>query len=159
MIIAALAVLVVGCSSGSNSPTQPGGFAGELAVTSADLLVDGESVAGQTMPVGHGEGMAARFEAHLMMDGAPAPGYQMWVEYDRPMGMGPQQGRFRLYDDGTNGDRVPGDGIYCFEDFEGMYACHRNNARRGDYHYEFYGIDHQGEHTNHMDFMVHLGQN
>lgn len=154
-----LAVLVGGCSdSGGSSPTQPG-VDSELTVTSADLLVGGTSVAGQTLPPGHGEGMMARFEAHLKLGSAPAPGFAVWAEYDRPMGMGPLHGKFPLYDDGTHGDPVAGDGVYCFEDVEGLYACHRNNAHHGDYHYQFYGMDHAGNETNRMGFTVHIASN
>jgi hypothetical protein len=65
------------------------------------------------------------------------------------MGSGHHQGRFQLYDDGTHGDHVPGDGLYCFEDFAAEYGCHGPKAQPGEYHYEFWGEHQQdGHHSN-----------
>jgi hypothetical protein len=158
IVLGALAALAVGCSGGNHdSPTAPG--TQTLAVSRADLLVGGVSVAGQTMRHGHGEGLTARFEAHLMLGPNPAPGYPVWVDYERPMGMMPHQGRFRLYDDGTHGDPIPGDGTYCFEDLQARYACHRRNAMSGEYRYEFYGLDHGGRETERVRLHVRISQN
>ena len=80
----------------------------------------------------------------------------MWLEFERPrgMGMGHHTGRIPLYDDGTHGDRVAGDGLYCFEDFVGDYGCHSDDANSGEYHYEFYGVHHDGHESNHMTVSV-----
>ena len=150
---------LVSCSSGSDSssptnPTNP-----SLVMTSADVLVSGQSVAGGTFPQGHGESSSTRFEAELKWDGQPAPGQMVWLEFDRPMGMGHgmmrHTDRVQMYDDGTHGDRVAGDGIYCLEDFAGDYGCHRADSEPGEYHYEFYGVHAaDGNETNHMSVMV-----
>ncbi len=157
IVTAALLVLTLGaCSSGSDSssPTDPANA--ELTMTSADVLVSGQSVAGQTFSQGHGEGSSTRFEAELMLNGQMAPGQMAWLEFDRPMGMGMMHhtGRVQLHDDGTHGDRVAGDGIYCLEDFKGDYGCHRADAEPGEYNYEFYGEHQDGHESNHMTVKV-----
>jgi hypothetical protein len=158
---AALLVLVsfVACSSSGDdgSPTSPANP--DLMMTSADILVSGQSVAGGTFSQGHGEGSSTRFEAELMSNGQPAPGQMVWLEFDRPMmggnGMMRHTDRVQMYDDGTHGDRVAGDGIYCLEDFQGDYGCHRADAEPGEYHYEFYGVHAtDGHETNHMQVQV-----
>ena len=162
LVLAAVALLVLtlgACSSGSDSssPTDPPNS--ELTMTSADILVSGQSVAGGTFSQGHGEGSSTRFKAELMLNGQPAPGQMAWLEFDRPMGMGNDMmrhtDRVQMYDDGTHGDRVAGDGIYCLEDFAGDYGCHRADAEPGEYHYEFYGVHAtDGHETNHMQVKV-----
>jgi len=154
---ALFALSMVACSSGSDddSPTSPGNS--DLIMTSADILVSGQSVAGGTFSQGHGEGSSTRFEAELMSEGQMAPGQMVWLEFDRPMGMGMMRhaDRVQMYDDGTHGDRVAGDGIYCLEDFAGDYGCHRADAEPGEYHYEFYGVHAtDGHETNHMNVTV-----
>ena len=151
----ALAMLVVGCSSDSDSgPTSP--EAPEFEVARAIVSVNGDTVNGQTLPQGHGEGGSTRFEAEMMSNGMREPQATVWMEYDRPRGMGHMRhtGRVQLYDDGTHGDRVAGDGIYCLEDFEGEFGCHAANAETGEYHYEFYGTHHDGHESNHMTVTV-----
>ncbi len=151
-----LAALLSACSSGSDSssPTDPPNA--ELTMTSADVLVSGQSVAGQTFSQGHGEGSSTRFEAELMLNGQMAPGQMAWLEFDRPMGMGMMRhtDRVQMFDDGSHGDRVAGDGIYCLEDFKGDYGCHRADAETGEYNYEFYGEHQDGHESNHMTVKV-----
>lgn len=153
----ALVVLsLVACSSGSgeDNPTSPANP--DLVLTSADILVSGQSVAGGTFSQGHGEGSSTRFEAELMSNGQLAPGQMVWLEFDRPMGMGMgrHHNRVQMYDDGTHGDRIAGNGIYCLEDFAGDYGCHRADAEPGEYHYEFYGEHQDGHESNHMTATV-----
>lgn len=162
----ALGFSALACSGdGNGSPTAPN-LPPELVeppptalqLQGANLLVGGQPVSG-TLPVGHGMGQTAVFEGTLMMGQMPAPGYEVWVEFDRPMGMmGPHHGRFRLYDDGTHGDPVAGDGIYCFEDFQRAYACNGNAMMPGEYHYQFYGVHADGHETNRMHVRIHLTQ-
>ena len=150
----ALLVLAAGCSDSNPSPTAPG--SADLVLASASVLVNGQVVGGRSLPRGHGDGASTRFEAQLTADGAAAPGQTMWLEFERPRGtgMGHHTGRIPLYDDGTHGDRVAGDGLYCFEDFVGDYGCHSDDAEPGEYHFEFYGVDHDGHETNHMTVSV-----
>ena len=152
-------VSLVACSSSRDdgNPTSP--VDPDLMMTSADILVSGQSVAGGAFSQGHGEGSSTRFEAELMSNGRPAPGQRVWLEFDRPMmggnGMMRHTDRVQLYDDGTHGDRVPGDGIYCLEDFAGDYGCHRTDAEPGEYHYEFYGVHAtDGHESNHLQVTV-----
>jgi len=158
LMASALVLLsLVACSSGSDdgSPTDPANP--DVVMTSADILVSGQSVAGGTFSQGHGEGSSTRFEAELMTNGQPAPGQMVWLEFDRPMGhsMMRHTDRVQMYDDGTHGDRVAGDGIYCLEDFAGDYGCHRADAEPGEYHYEFFGVHAtDGHETNHMNVTV-----
>ncbi len=112
------------------------------------------------MPMGHGMGQQAVFKGTLMMGQMPAPGYEIWVEYDRPMGMmGPHHGKFQLFDDGTNGDGVAGDGIYHFRDHQKAYACNGQGMMAGEYHYQFFGLHADGRETNRIHVKVHLTQN
>lgn len=156
---ALLVVTLIGCSSSGDDSGPTGPANPELMMTSADVLVAGQSVAGGTFMQGHGEGDSTRFEAQLMSDGQPAPGQMVWLEFDRPMmggnGMMRHTNRIQMYDDGTHGDRVAGDGTYCLEDFAGDYGCHREDAEPGEYHYEFYGVHAtDGHETNHMTVSV-----
>ena len=146
------------CSGGDSSPTAPG--TPVMQLTQADLQVGGESVAGQTLGPGHGQGQHTFFMAELMLDGAPAPGHEVWVKFDRPGGMmGMNQGQFRLYDDGTHGDPTPGDGVYCLLDTESRYGCHGANMRDGEYHYDFWGQHQAGHESNHEHVRVWVDQN
>ena len=147
----ALLLPVIACSDGDN-PTGPTPVQ-MLTVASASVSVDGQAVgSGATFQHNHGQGGGStRFEAHLWLDGAPAPGEVMQVRHDRPQGMGMMrhQGVFQLHDDGTHGDRIAGDGIYCFEDHDGAYGFHHRGAHHGQYRYEFYGVHHTGLESNH----------
>lgn len=143
------------CGGGSSGPTDPGSPA-LLSLTGAAVVVDGQAVpSGSTYHQGtHGDGHYTRFEAHLMLGGAPALGEVARVRYDMPMGMMHGPGTFGLYDDGTHGDPVAGDGVYCFEDDDGDFGFHHMDAMHGEYHYEFYGLHHDGSESNHMMYTV-----
>jgi hypothetical protein len=157
-VVALTALALFGCSGGSNSPTVPG--TPVMQLTQADLQVGGASVAGQTLRPGHAQGQPTFFMAELMMDGAPAPGHEVWVRFERPQGMmGMSQGQFRLYDDGTHGDPTPGDGIYCLLDADTRYGCHGAGMMDGEYHYEFWGQHQAGHESNHEHVRVWLDQN
>ena len=150
-VVAALAAGVVACSS---MPTTPGS---PLLLAQARVLVGGEEVGGKTLPVGHGQGRATRFEAVLLDgQGRAVAGGRVLVDYQRPGGMMHARGQFLLYDDGTHGDPVAGDGIYCFEDMEHEYGCSGEDMQPGAYHYEFFGVDHDGMHSNHRHVIVTL---
>ncbi len=151
----ALSTLASGCSSdGDNGPTSP--EAEEFVLARAVVSVNGDAVNGQTLPLGHGEGGSTRFEAEMTSNGQQEPQATVWMEYDRPRRHGHRRhdGRVKLYDDGTHGDRVAGDGLFCLEDFQGDYGCHSANAGTGEYHYEFYGTHHDGQESNHMTVTV-----
>lgn len=156
LTILTVAVLVAGCSGDPTGPAMP-----EMMLTQPQVMVDGQVMNGQTVSVGHGAGGSTLFQAHLQdMHGRPVVGGVVKVRYERPGGMGmmmgARNGEFRLYDDGTHGDPVPGDGIYCFEDWEAMYGCHEWGLGTGPYHYEFWGEDHEGHQSNHHRVTVTL---
>jgi len=147
--VAAAAFLTIsGCGGGDE---VAGVGSSEIVLSEASATVDGHSINGQTI---HGDDRSGfvSFEAHLV-DGhhGPAPGHQVRVEYDIPaMGMMRRTGTFMLHDDGTHGDVVPHDGIYCYGDVPGEYGCHGPDARPGEYHYDFCGIARDGRDSNHM---------
>ena len=147
--VALIALVATTRCGGDDGPTAPSSSA--IALTGASVAVNGQIVNGQTLPRGHGQGGSTRFEASLMLGGRPAPGQVVQVRFDRPgPGMMNTSGMFSLYDDGTHGDRMPGDGIYCYEDMAGQYGCHSEDARPGQYQYDFSGM-HEGTHeSNHM---------
>lgn len=152
-----LSALALGCSGdGDSGPTAPENQ--EIVLSAAAVSVNGAVVNGQTLPQGHGEGGSTRFEAEVMVNGLPDSRAMVWMQYDRPMGMGMMRhtGRIGLYDDGTHGDRVAGDGLYCLEDFQGEYGCHSKSAEMGEYHYEFYGTHDNGHESNHMTVVVNI---
>lgn len=156
--LSTLLILVAACSdSSSQSPTAPG--PSPLVLQSASVSIDGQNVTNGTWNHQGHAAASTRFEARLHQDGMPVTGQWVYVDFDRPQGMGMMQhnGRFQLYDDGTHGDHVPGDGLYCLEDFDMHYGFHHGDAPHGEYHYEYFGEDHQGHHSNHFAVTVQVG--
>lgn len=138
------------CDGGGSSPTAP--ESSRLSMARAAVSVDGTVYNGGTFHHGQGHGSSTLFEARLTLDGSPAPGREVWVRY----GHGMMTGRFRLHDDGTHGDPVPGDGIYCLEDAGGAYGFHHAGAPHGRYHYEFWGENPDGRHSDHLEVSVQV---
>ncbi len=135
----ALLLVAAGCGGGDGStPTSPA--APLFALASVEVVVDGQVVNGMTVDMHQGGG-ATRFEARLHVDGQPASGGVAYCRYDLPGGgrMMQRQGVFSMFDDGTHGDRIPGDGVYCYQDDRAEYGCHGEAAGAGEYHYEFWG--------------------
>ena len=112
-------------------------------------ILDGMSVHRATAAGGN-----TRFEAYLMDGTRAAVGDHANVRYERPMGMMNQSGSMGLYDDGTHGDRVRNDGVYCYEDSDGSFGIHMIDARMGQYHFEFWGTDPGGRDSNHMTLAI-----
>jgi hypothetical protein len=131
-----------------------------LQLSNAQVLVNGQLANGQTIQPGQVTGDSTFFQAMLTGPNGPALGEHVQVQYQTPGGGmggmmgGNGQGIMYLYDDGTHGDPIAGDGIYCFEDLQGQYGFHMHDAMHGQYHYEFYGLDHFENHTNHMNVLV-----
>jgi hypothetical protein len=153
LVVLALAASCNG--DGISSPTAP--RTALVVLESATVSVGGQVVNGMTLPRGHGQGASTRFEAKIVdAQGRPMTGQTVSVRYQRPQGTGMMSstGTMMLYDDGTHGDRVPGDGIYCYEDWAGDYGCHTASSPMGQYHYEFWGQDHGGQHSDHLTITV-----
>lgn len=150
------AAIAIGC----NSPTAPevAPTLTGLRLTGAQVVVGGQVVNGQTMQPGQMNGASTFFQATLTGPNGAALGEHVQVQYQTPGGgMGGMmggEGILYMYDDGTHGDPIAGDGIYCYEDEQGQYGFHMQNAAHGQYHYEFYGLDHVEQHTNHMNVVV-----
>jgi len=142
-----------GCSDGGSTSTSPA--TPRFEVASAAVVVDGQVVNGQSIPMHH-DGTPTRFEARLHIDGQPVAGGTVYCQYDRPGGMGGMhgQGTFTMYDDGSHGDPTPGDGLYCYQDDRDQYGCHGEGAASGEYHYEFWGRHHAYGETAHQRVTV-----
>ena len=157
LTLSLVAGLAVSACDGS-SPTQP--TSSSIVLQKATVSVAGTVVNGTTVSRDHGTGASTRFEAHLVdLAGRPALGHTARIDYMRPNGHGSMMngGRMTLYDDGTHGDRMPNDGIYCYEDFGGEYGCHGSNAPLGRHDYDFFGMDSSGVETTHMLVTVTVG--
>lgn len=143
-----------GCEE--NGPTDA--VSADVTLSQAMITADDQPLDGQTMH--QGEAGTMRYEARLVdRHGEPAPGYQVRVRVSMPSMMGsmhPMSEELFCYDDGTHGDPVPGDGVYCFEDTGHEHGCHQIDARPGEYHYDFCGVDDHGYESNHMHLMVRL---
>ena len=160
LTIALLALAAGGCSE--DDPTQPAVSNSEdLTLSAAKVSVDGQSLDGLNIQQGSHTG-PVRYEARLTdHHGNPVVGGQVQVRYGMNGTMGymggyMHQGEFYCYDDGTHGDLVPDDGIYCFEDDAQQYGCHGAGARPGEYRYEFCGFDQHGHESNRIDVRVNL---
>lgn len=160
-IAAAILVLTaVGCSD--DNPTGPADSnAGDLALSAANVSVNGQPLDGQDIQQGSLAG-PVRYEARLVdHHGNPVIGGQVQVRYGMSGMMGHMGdyrhlGEFYCFDDGTHGDSIPGDGIYCFVDGGQEYGCHRVGASPGEYHYEFCGYDQHDHESNRLDVVVNL---
>lgn len=150
-LLPALLLVLVACDS-SSSPTAAGRV---LVLTQAAVSVDGQAYGGGTYSAGVRPGTSTVFEAHLVhLDGTPVPGERVWVEHRHGGGMVGGH-RFELHDDGSRGDPIAGDGIYCFEDQPGTYGFH-HHPQPGDHHYDFWGVHHGGGTSNRQRVTVRV---
>lgn len=168
LLLAAVAFVSLGAVAcdGGRSPTEVTGLA-PVTLSEATVSVDGQVVNGDTY-VPHGQAQSTLFEARFRRQGAPATGLSVWVEgvrHDHGAAGRHDQAvhhpdgvpfRFHLFDDGTHGDPLAGDGIYCLEDAQGHYGFHHLDADHGEYHYDFWGEHFDGHHSNHMTIVVEV---
>ena len=154
-VVFLLLLAIAGCG-GDDEVTGPGDSGAIL--TDAFAKVNGQSINGQTIHIGQNLDGTVRFEACLLDSrGNQVSNHNVRVEFDMPgMGMMHHRGDFLLHDDGTHGDLIPHDGIYCYDDSAGEYGCHGSNARPGDYQYDFCGINSNGHESNHINVNVVL---
>lgn len=149
VIIFFLFVLVVsiglaGCSSDnstSNSTQVP-------SVQTVNISISGVNVMNST--IAPGEGNSTLFSA---FPSRVEPGLQVMMQFRTPSMMGGMRSQM-MYDDGTHGDRVAGDGQYCYEDVNGNPGMHMQNAMMGNYNFEFYCENSKGDHSSHMNAWV-----
>jgi len=75
------------------------------------------------------------------------------ASYTHGHGMMNHMGEITLWDDGTHGDHVPGDGWYTMEDdmlqMMSMMGNHWNNIM-GSHEFQFYCLDEDGNESNHI---------
>lgn len=145
-------VVGLGCDGSSSSPTAPS--VERLSLVTASIEADGAPVGDAYQHGDHGGG-STFFTARLVSGSNPGAGHYVYVHATPPGGMGGMgmwgSHQFQLWDDGTHGDPVAGDGVYCLEDFSGEHGFHHAGARHGEYHYEFWGA-HRSDfaETNHI---------
>ena len=147
-----------GGSSNTSTPTAP--TPSPIILQTASVSIAGQDVTNGSWSRGNHNPGSTRFEATLHRDDMPALGEMVFVEFDHPQGMNGmmgQSGRFELYDDGTHGDRAAGDGLYCLEDSGMGYGFHHGGASHGQYHYEYFGQDHQGNESNRLHVLIQVG--
>jgi len=149
-------LVALAACNGNDSPTAVPTT--DVILTDVAVKADGQSLGGQTLHATNMQTGHVRFEARLMdRMGDPTPGGRVRIRYEIPgMGMMHRNGEFMLYDDGTHGDHMPGDGEYCYEDVMGEYGCHGSNRPMGPYQYDFCGFDEHGAEGNHMMLTVTL---
>jgi hypothetical protein len=154
--ILALPLLVLGaCGGGSGGgPTAP---SSQPMLASAAVMVNGQTVNGMSLSRSQSPGGGTRFEATLQMDGHPVAGGSVRVQHQSP-GMGMAAGSFMLFDDGTHGDMMAGDGTYSYDDLREDYGCDAPNTPMGEHHYDFMGTDAQGHQSNSMQVTVTITQ-
>jgi len=152
--VAGLALQLFACGGGSSSnPVAPSPT--NFVLSSVTVAMNGQLVSdGMSVHRSTTAGGSTRFEAHLMDGAHAAVGDQANMRYGRPMGMMNQSGTLGLYDDGTHGDRVPNDGVYCYEDSDGSFGIHMMDAAMGQYHFEFWGTDPRGHDSNHLSLAI-----
>jgi len=157
VVLVAAMVLALAAAGCGDSPTAPE-LAQSFRLTDAQVVIDGEVMNGQTLQQGQQVGSGTLFRASLQGPHGPLAGVTVQVQYRRPQAMGPMnmQGLLTLWDDGSHGDPVAGDGIYCYLDEDGSYGFHMQHHPTGEYHYEFYGVHQDGHHSNHLEVMVTL---
>ncbi|MFT5315488.1 MAG: hypothetical protein ACI9UK_001320 [Candidatus Krumholzibacteriia bacterium] len=151
-------VLLAAWGCGGDDPTAP--ETAEFTLSGAKVSINDQSLNGRNIHQGEFTD-PMRFEARLAdRHGNLIPGGRVEVQFGMPGMMGNMMngytGEFYCYDDGTHGDPVAGDGVYCFVDSVGDYGCHRAGAQLGEYSYEFCGYDQHGQKSNRMQVEVTL---
>ena len=150
-------LISAGCnSSGHGASTTPDLRLAEspVRIAGADVLINGQSVDGQSIAPGSGTG--ALFTATLVDPADASRVRAMYMDYPMhsAMGMMDERGTVHMYDDGTHCDTVAGDGHYCYYDGDGHIGPESPDCPRGDYVYAFHGVDLNGAETNLVDCQV-----
>lgn len=140
-----LLLAMIAC--GKDDPTAPTkvGAPSDVVISIGGVIVTDSTIS-------RGSGTSTRFVAHVP---AASP-YSMWVRYQTPMMMGSEWRDQMMYDDGTHGDTMAGDGEYCYEDHGEMAGMHGMDASMGHYSFDFYCTDEAGSHGDHVGAWVHV---
>jgi len=142
LIIAAI-VVSAGCKKGAvDSP---------LALTAA-IMINGNDVTNGSMSnPNQDDRMTIR--AHFSDPQGNQTIRTAFASYSHLHGMMNHMGQYTLWDDGTHGDDVPGDGWYCLEDdMVQMMSImgHNWDQIMGSHEFEFYCLDEDGHESNHI---------
>jgi hypothetical protein len=157
-VVAAAALLALGgCSGGGGSSSGgpvPAAGGSTVQLAGADILIGGQSVSGATIT--QGAGPSTLFTTTLVDPANTTQVRTMSMDYPAhsSMGMMGYMDTVQLYDDGTHGDLVPGDGRYSYMDVNGHIGPDGTDCPRGDYLYTFHGTDIMGHDTNSIDCHV-----
>ena len=156
-VLASLALLTCFACDSAGSREVPTAAAGsQVQLAGADVLIDGQSVAGQS--IAPGSGSATLFTVTLVDPADTVRVQSMVLEYPRHsmMGMTGGTATMALHDDGMQCDPVAGDGHYCYLDDDGHIGPHDPDCPQGDYVYRFHGVDMMGELTNSIECRVRV---
>ena len=145
--------LLSGCS-GDGGGRANDVLQSDVRLAGADVLIDGTSVDSAT--VAPGSGSSTLFTATLADPGDTSRIRNVQMEYPvhSSTGMMGHGSTVSMYDDGSHGDPVPGDGVYCYLDADGHIGPHDDDCPRGDYVYRFHGTDMLGHETNWIECRV-----
>ena len=142
----------VACSDDPSMMTGSSAMPGPPTVSNAAVMVGGVAVQGR---VSGGTGEPALFRVQVHAPGGPSTVQRVVLQYRQPGPnhhggpmMGGYQGTVLCYDDGTNGDDIPGDGYYHFLDPRNQIGCHGYDAPRGEYEYHFWCEDVYNQRSN-----------
>ena len=137
-------VLLISCSEDNGTTSKQVPFPQSVSIS-----IGGQNVTNTA--INSGMGNSTLFVAR---PSRVEPGLTVWVKFKGSSMMSTGSGMFQMYDDGTHGDRIPGDGEYCFENFNEAPRMHMGNAMSGHYTFEFYCQDSNGNHSSHNNAWV-----
>ena len=141
-LISAVALLSFGACAEESATTGPEERRPDVAA--AALVLDGLTITARVHIV---PGNRMRVEAQLGPGDASTIA-RVQVDYRGPGMMGSSRRPMVLYDDGTHGDRAPGDGWYCYENefYTMMYEIWQVNQDRcrGSHQFQVYCVYHDG---------------
>lgn len=146
-------VALAACSESDTSPLPTSTLAmGAPVVSNAQVLVAGSPVQGA---VTRGTNEPTLFRVRVQAPGGLPTIRRVVMQYSQPGPnhhggpmMGGYTGSVLCYDDGTNGDDIPGDGVYHYMDPANQIGCHGVNAPSGEYRYGFWCEDVYGQRSN-----------
>jgi len=151
--VVGISALLCGCSGGDGGGSS-GLIQSSVSLAGADVMVDGQSVVSLTIQ--SGSGSSTLFTTTLVDPADRDRIRQVQMEYPAHSsnGMMDHRSTVLMYDDGTHGDPIPGDGTYCYLDTDGHIGPHGDGCPDGEYTYRFHGDDRSGHETNWIECRV-----